>query len=189
MTLSRDGPSAASCSPCDGSPACSACSSSAGQASAAGPPPPCGHHGAAASASPRTSRSRSPPPGGEADVKALPAGHRVAVAHGHRDAVRHRCRQAGHRGRRPVDLPGRGPQDRPVGLHAQRRGHRGQEARPRVVFATTAPSSPTASASSSIPVLVLPPADQLRRHRTRQIDQRSAPPWARARGQGRGRAR
>ena len=53
------------------------------------------------------------------------------------DAVRDRRRAAGDRGRRPVELPGEGAADEALRLHAERRGDRRLQARPRRRLDTT----------------------------------------------------
>ena len=56
---------------------------------------------------------------------------RLALADGDRGSVRDRRRQAGRRGRRPVELPGERAEDEALRLHAERRGDRRLQARPR----------------------------------------------------------
>ena len=56
---------------------------------------------------------------------------RLALADGDRDAVRDRRRASRCRGRRPVELPGEGAAHEALRLHAERRGDRDVQARPR----------------------------------------------------------
>ena len=94
----------------------------------------------------RRSRSRccSPPVGGGArHTHRLPGHdrqghdrrearpHRLALADRDRGPVRDRRGQAGDRRRRPVELPGPGADDEALRLHAERRGDRRLQARPR----------------------------------------------------------
>ena len=71
------------------------------------------------------------PPAAPSRRRSLAAADRLALADRDRGSVRDRRRQAGGRGRRPVELPGERAAHEALRLHAERRGDRRVQARPR----------------------------------------------------------